>query len=131
MTTCAIIGDCIAMGLALLNPACDANAVVGRSAATIARQHVAGQHDWAVISAGSNLPGDRMLTAHLRTIRGRLHATRVVWIVPRNRRAARLVRQTATGFGDATVSFSRVARDGVHPRSYVALSRAVHGRLGE
>lgn len=128
--SCAFIGDCIALGLALINPQCYPDAEVGRSAAAIAERRLPGSYDWVVISAGSNNPNYRALARQLRTIRARVDARRVAWILPTNRRSAAIVRRVAVSFGDARVRIAATARDRVHPRSYCTLMRAVRGELG-
>jgi hypothetical protein len=129
-SSCAFIGDCIALGLALINPVCQPNAVVGRSAASIAAQHVPGSFDWVVISAGSNNPNYAALARQLRTIRARVETRRAVWILPVNRRSAAIVRMVAVSFGDRTATIAVTARDRVHPRSYCTLMKAVRVQLG-
>lgn len=131
-----VAGDSIALGLgAQLNRGCRISArecVVHRgfwwvdarigipSAAVIRRVR---DDDWVVISAGSNDARNPRLLANLRTMRAIVHG-RVIWIVPRNRRAAAIVTAVAREFGDQTIRFA-AARDGVHPRSYVLLARQV------
>lgn len=120
--TCGIIGDSIALGLALAMPQCDSQAVIGAPSSTIREWRLPKCYDVAVISAGSNDPRNPDLARNLRAIRGRICASKVIWILPANAAARAAVTREAGA--DPTISF-RAARDGVHPRSYSALARAV------
>lgn len=125
---CGMIGDSIALGIAQAHGHCDFNAVVGRSSAAIARESLPGNYEWTVISAGSNDPDSRDLEANLQRIRAGLRAAKVVWILPMHARAAAVVRAVASAHGDKVQDFTP-ARDGVHPRSYGELLRAVQAVL--
>jgi hypothetical protein len=57
-------------------------------------------------------------------IRERVRARRVIWIAPRNGRAAAGVRAVAGAHADAAVAFS-TGRDGVQPLSYPTLAKSV------
>ena len=132
MAICGILGDSIALGIALAHPGCDTSAKVGRSThAILAHQLPQQQHyGYVVISAGSNNPRDPALRTQLCRIRATVKADKVVWIEPLNSALARsMVREIAAQHGDSTQSFTR-SRDGVHPRSYSALWALVKRRLG-
>ena len=119
--SCFTLGDSIALGLALISP-CEHSAKVGISSAAVARYNVP-QRDVTVISAGSNDPANPKLRNNLIAIRKKAHNI-VVWIVPQNGRAAYVVRSVAGSYGDRTATF-KPSRDGVHPRSYRELKKAV------
>lgn len=119
MSLCGILGDSIAVGLAMANPGCSVNARVGINAAHMGS--LSGIYQWVAISAGSNPPAR---LRDMERIRAGLRARRVIWILPRNRRAAAVVRQVAVAHGDRTVEFVS-GRDGIHPRSYYALKRII------
>jgi hypothetical protein len=131
MTICGILGDSIALGLALAHPGCDTSAKVGRSThAILAHQLPQRHYDYVVISAGSNNPRDPALLDQLSRIRATVTADKVVWIEPLNSERARsMVREIAAAHGDSTQGFAQ-SRDGVHPRSYSALWALVKRRLG-
>jgi hypothetical protein len=121
--TCHLIGDSIALGLAAVMH-CTGGGTVGASSAHIATHlepRPAGEID--IVSAGSN-DGFPDLRA-LRAIRAHLHGT-VVWVIPR--RNAGAVQALADANGDWAVAFTP-GRDGIHPRSYRALARAVEAAL--
>lgn len=122
--TCAIIGDSIALGLALAMPECASKAVVGASSGTIRSWSLPECYDFAVISAGSNDPRNPALKRNLRAIRAGLCARRVLWIFPANLQARRAVQYASSVFGDSAMPFLP-AKDGVHPRSYKSLARSV------
>jgi hypothetical protein len=123
---CLVIGDSIAVGLAEQFSQCRSWARNGLTSAAIVRLAAsAPSAPWVAISAGSNDAANGALSSNLDAIRNRIRAIRVVWIVPRNRRAAAAVRRVAGTYGDAVVSFA--SRDGVHPVSYPALARSVAG----
>ena len=122
----AIIGDSIAVGLGTqFQHGAVVRAKVGiGSAAIIARAGVTAR--WVAISAGSNDPNNHGLPANLESIRARVKAAQIIWIIPRNATAAKAVIALAHRHGDATVGF-HAGHDGVHPQSYVALARDVAG----
>jgi hypothetical protein len=125
--TCALIGDSLAMpaGLGSRFPQCEVRAHKGWPSRSIVKL-AGGSFTWAVISAGSNDPGNPDLRANLETIRSRIHADRFVWVVPCDARAAWTVVAVAGFHGDGMASFAPRG-DGVHPRSYEALARSVRG----
>jgi lysozyme family protein len=126
-----ILGDSIAVGLGQQFPQAEVDAVVGASAAAIYR--AAGDHfDFSIpiiISAGSNdLRSSPELEATLRQIRSVLPADESpIWILPANDARAS-VEKVAAEYGDTTVAFAP-GRDGIHPRSYVALAEDVRAVL--
>jgi hypothetical protein len=119
---CTAIGDSIAVGYGQVAQ-CTINARVGASSGEIARK--ARGAGFCVISAGSNDPDNPRLVDNLLAIRRKVsNCSSVVWIVPVNQRAAHAVRQVAAKFGDRAVPF-KPSKDNVHPKSYVALYKAV------
>lgn len=129
MGLCAIIGDSIALGLAMANPGCDVSAKVGRPANIIANRTFSDAYEYAIISAGANNPRDPNLARQLQTIRDKTHARQVVWIVPLNsKRAASIVKEIAKTNGDEYQEFT-VSNDGVHPKSYKNLWALVKTKL--
>jgi hypothetical protein len=122
---CLIIGDSIAVGLAGQFSKCASRANVGLSSGAVMRLAASAPlADWAAISAGSDDPTNPALRGNLEAIRERVRARRVIWIVPRNGRAAAVVRAVAGAHGDGAVAFS-TGRDGVHPLSYPTLAKSV------
>jgi hypothetical protein len=77
--------------------------------------------DAVVVSAGVNDPPGRCLAA----LRAALDADVVVFVLPPPINAARAhIAAVAAAHGDRTVSYAP-GRDGLHPRSYPALARAI------
>jgi hypothetical protein len=124
--SCAIIGDSIALGLALANPSCFHNAKVGRTAQQISIHAPAVVANWAIISAGSNR-GDNTRNS-LETIRRRISADKVVWVLPRHGAARSWIRTLAVIYGDDVQEF-KAGRDGIHPQNYTELNAAIHRKL--
>lgn len=127
--TCAIIGDSIAIGLALVMQAhghfCDVAAQVGVSSKTVIEEvHDA---DVVVVSAGSNDPRNPKLFDNLVTIRSKIHGS-VIWIQPVNKRAADAVWKVADQYGDSLLAFPP-GKDNVHPKSYEDLAELVEGAI--
>jgi hypothetical protein len=128
---CFIAGDCIAtspFGLGGQFPACGVSARVGASSTAIIPRVPTVPLKWLVISAGSNDPRNPKLEENLEAMRARANADRVVWVVPVHKAAAKAVRAVAAHHDDAVVPFVP-GRDGVHPRSYGALARAVAAKI--
>ena len=112
-----VIGDSIAVGTgAVLHM--ETHARVGAGSCAIMSMVPGGQYDVAVISAGVNdSPGPC-----LENIRARLHARRIIWILPAPVNSARShVAAVAAEHGDGTVSYTPGA-DHLHPRSYSELA---------
>lgn len=105
------LGDSIAVGLGPVLP-CSTIARVGIVSAEFDGAVGAVDGDLAVISLGSN-DGAAGILQHMRAIRSRVYARRVVWIAPAvgNRDA---VIQAAASFGDRVVTFTP-GPDGIHP----------------
>ncbi len=119
---CTAIGDSIAVGYGQI-AGCSINARIGASSREIVR--AARGSGFCVISSGSNDPDNPRLEANLLSTRKKVAScSDVVWILPVNKRAADTVRRVAKMFGDAVVAF-KPGKDGVHPRSYVALYKDV------
>jgi len=79
-----------------------------------------------LLSAGANDPANRRLGENLAAIRSRVSAGRVIWLAPRDRRAASVVEDVCSRWGDAAIDLATFpSRDNVHPRSYPDVARAV------
>lgn len=128
---CLIVGDSTGLGtasaLAAQRIQCELHARVGASSADVART-------WkgspvvarALVAIGSNDPTNPSLTRNLVSVRQRITAARVTWLLPYNTSAARVVATVATSFGDQIVPLSaQPSTDRVHPRSYRALAASL------
>ena len=116
--TCIVIGDSIAVGIQAQMPKCEARAVKGMSApGWDIRFPDPVTRDMVVISLGSNpAPGT---SSALRRVRKRIHAQRIVWVVPVYANAPAVLKE-AHRHADRIVWFS-AGQDGIHPRSYAAI----------
>lgn len=131
MSDCLILGDSIALGVAaalqmLHWGGCDVRARNGASVASIATMASSIGYREVVVSAGSN---DRLNPSRARdlvALRRELGGAKVTWIYPRQPAPAWDVYRVARRFGDRAVDISRAcSRDGVHPRDYFAVARAI------
>lgn len=124
MTTIAVFGDSIAVGLGVQIAHSTYDAVVGRSSSAINSSMTLGAYDRAYISAGSNDPDNPALAVNLAAIRNKIICNDVTWIAPRNSKANAIVRQVAFQRGDKVRDFI-AGPDGIHPKSYVTLAKSV------
>lgn len=115
---CVTIGDSIAVGIGRASH-CYQMAAIGRTdfdqAAIIKPISI----DTAIISLGTNRPNDPNLKVDLEYIRSKVTANKVVWIIPYNKDAAKIVHSVATKFGDKYVELSAYpTSDDMHPHKY-------------
>ncbi|MBV8568675.1 MAG: hypothetical protein JO273_24805 [Methylobacteriaceae bacterium] len=129
MVACAIIGDSIAVGMAMEFRHCYRNARDGLPSGSIIRRAPPFATQWTVISAGSNDPHNPGLRSNLWAIRSRVRASQVIWILPHHPAARAAVMEVASSRGDRVVGFA-ASRDHVHPRSYGAVAAATMAVTG-
>jgi hypothetical protein len=123
--SCAIAGDSIAKGVGTQMPECSVDAKVGTPSADIIHRVPTGHVGLMIISAGSNDPMNPRLADNLNAMRKRAGGG-VTWIAPVNPRARGVVEDVAHSHGDRVVTFTP-GPDGIHPRSYPELARAIRG----
>lgn len=112
MIECLIAGDSIALAVSAYLRGCAVNAKIGiGSHAIIERVQPARR---VILSAGSNDPDNPRLSGNLEQMRG-LAATRTIWILPVNHKAAAAVYKVANLHGDVVIRFAS-GRDHVHPK---------------
>ena len=122
---CVAVGDSIAVGVGQ-SARCSINAKVGASSSYISDHVISKSARVAVISAGSNDPRNPRLNKNLLEIRSKIKSERVVWILPYDRTAARVVKSVAASHGDAYIDLAAYqTRDGVHPKSYSRVARDI------
>ena len=125
---CSYIGDSIAVGLESVDSKCAVHARVGANSRFIARNY-AGQDgdEYTVISMGSNDPLNKGNFVQAVALRKSLtKAQLVIWILPRNRTAAAMVRDVAGMFNDNYIDLAAYrSRDGVHPSNYRAIRKTI------
>lgn len=128
---CLFMGDSTAEGAALafnrisFSP-CPILARVGAGSAEIARWTAPAPVGTVVLGIGSNDPVSPVLARDLARTRAKLHAARVIWILPYHRGAAATVERVATTFGDYVIDLAELpSGDRLHPRSYHGLAIAL------
>ena len=129
---CLVIGDSIATheGLGREFPECFNRARQNMSTTAITAYPPADAYDFAVVSTGSNDPLSPRLYADLAKLRERLHARRVLWVIPMHRRARQYVALEASYSHDLTQTFTP-APDGIHPLSYPSLGASIRSQLND
>ena len=120
---CVTIGDSIALGIGRATH-CYRMAAIGRTAFDQAALIKPISIDTAIISLGTNRPNDPNLNVDLVYVRTNVKANKVVWIIPYNKDAAKIVRSVAASFGDKYVELSAFpTRDDMHPHKYGAVAK--------
>jgi hypothetical protein len=112
MARSVAIGDSLAVGFGQASHV-RTIARVGISSCVIARMVPSEQFDTALLSAGTNDPPGRCVEQ----VRERVHARRVIWIVPVNG-ARQHVLSVASEHGDGTLYYSPSKRGWPHPARY-------------
>lgn len=122
---CIALGDSIAVGISQ-HSHCRKAAIVGVPSSKIISMAKNVSADVVVISAGSNDPNNPKLKTNLIDVRRNIKSNKIIWIVPYNERAARIVREVATIYGDGYISLTNHASsDRIHPKNYRLLSKDV------
>lgn len=126
--SCVYVGDSIAVGLHHLETRCAVHAQVGAGSSLIVKKYKGADGlDHAVISMGSNDPGNPLLLANAESLRKSIHAKTVIWILPYNRTAAQAIEIVAHEFHDRTVDLKPFpTKDGVHPEYQIAHRKIRH-----
>lgn len=120
---CVTIGDSIAVGIGRASH-CYQMAAIGRTAYDQAALIKPINIDTAIISLGTNRPTDPNLNVDLVYVRTNVKANKVVWIIPYNKDAAKIVRSVAASFGDKYVELSAFpTSDDLHPNKYGAVAK--------
>lgn len=129
---CLFLGDSTALGAAQAYnrgapTPCTVQARVGAGSAEVAGwQTPAVPIGTAVLGIGSNDPASPALGGNLARARRRLHASRIIWLLPYDRGAAATVERVATLFGDYVLDLAELpSRDRLHPRTYRGLAIAL------
>lgn len=126
LVACLIAGDSLAVGVGAQFGGCVVSARVGAPTSAMPPMIPARTWDVVILSAGSNDAQAPDLDDRLRRLRARVHATRVVWILPYHRAAATTVAMIAQERGDAFLDAARFpSRDGIHPASYPQVAAAL------
>jgi len=129
MLECLIVGDSIAVGTHLARPRCAVMAHSGYNTRQWNQRYSQGQlaADTVIISLGTNdYPGIKT-ESELRTVRARVQAKRVYWILPSIKPDVQaIVRQIAVEHGDVILPIVNLQPDQVHPTwaGYTAIAKA-------
>ena len=122
MIDCLIIGDSIAVGTKQFRPDCVAFAKGGINSWQWRKQYLEGdqgklpQAETLIISLGSNDHKGVKTREEIASIRSRVTAKRVFWILPAIKPDIQaMVREVAAGFGDTVLPITRLQPDGIHP----------------
>lgn len=127
---CLVIGDSLAAGLgqALRNQGmiCDVIARKGLTAWQIGLAAPLERYGVAYVSAGSNDPKNPHLEDEARILRSHIRASKIVWVLPYDRTAAKAVSDNAAETGGLVVDMAWwPTRDGIHPADYAPLARMI------
>jgi hypothetical protein len=122
---CVALGDSIAVGISQFSN-CKKVAVVGYSSKKILVLSKNINSEIVVISVGSNDPHNPKLRSNLIAIRNNVTAKKVIWIVPYDIMAGKVVREVAIMHGDKIVSLTNYkTNDNLHPRNYSELTKGI------
>jgi len=125
---CSYIGDSIAVGLESVDKTCSVYAKVGAGSDFITKHYVGKDRgDYTVVSMGSNDPKNPRLYQNAVKLRKSFkQAELVVWILPRDRRAAEVIRKVANQFQDNWVDLGKYpSNDNIHPKSYKQINKDI------
>lgn len=117
MLECLIVGDSIAVGIKTYRPECASYAKVGiTSSKWNIRYSRSFNSRVAIISLGSNDYSAKLTKRELQTIRSKISATTVYWVVPHVKPDIQeVVREVARLNNDFLVNIPHISKDRVHP----------------
>ena len=136
LPVCLILGDSIAAGTAAAigaraGPACAVIARTGVSTSWAIRAIPSGRFETVILSVGSNDAHAPDLERRLASLRAGISASKVIWVVPYDRRAAVLVTRIARANGDRWLELAELpSADRVHPYRYAPLAVAAAAAIG-
>lgn len=129
---CLFVGDSTALGAAeaynrTAPVPCTVQVRVGAGPTEAARWPLpAASIGTAIVGLGSNNPTSPALAADLVRLRQRLAATRVIWLLPYDRRAAGTIERVAIAYGDYVMDLAELpSRDRLHPLTYGGVATAL------
>ncbi len=129
---CLLLGDSHALATAieinaLVGSHCAVEATDGISSTAILPRAPSDLYGVTVISAGANDALNPRLSKNLEAIRDKIHAGRVVWLLPYDRGAAAAISAVAYRWGDQVIDLasSPSRPDKIHCRSYSWVARAL------
>jgi hypothetical protein len=127
MLECLIMGDSIAVGIAMHRPECRVEAVVGINSKMWNVKYGGKKHEarTAIISLSTNDHANIDTVKELTQLRSEIVADKVFWVMPaRYNKAFDIVRTLARENGDTFLISANLAPDGIHPttKSYRKLA---------
>jgi lysophospholipase L1-like esterase len=129
MIECIVLGDSIAVGTAKFRPECVSLSQGGINSHNWnkknANNSVAAQT--VIISLGSNDTKDIRTIWELQTLRDKVTADRVYWIMPAIKpHVQQMVQTVADSYGDVVLPIISLEKDGVHPdtKGYRAIANS-------
>ena len=129
MLECLIVGDSIAVGTARQRPECVSLSQGGINSHNWNKKN-AGNSVAArtvIISLGSNDTKDIRTIWELQTLRDKVTADRVYWIMPAIKpHIQKMVQTVADSYGDTVLPIISLEKDGVHPdtKGYQAIANS-------
>ena len=118
MIECLIIGDSIAVGTHHFRPECVAYAKGGWNTWQWNKDYLKNDlsANTVIISLGSNDHKGVKTQQELETMRAKVKADRVFWILPAIKEPIQhIVKEIAVKNGDTVLPITRLQKDGVHP----------------
>lgn len=118
MIDCLIVGDSIAVGTKMFRPDCVEYAKGGINSWQWNKRFGDKSLDanTVIISLGSNDHTGVRTILELQTMRDKVKASRVFWIMPAIKPdVQKMVRTVADSYGDMVLPITRLQPDGVHP----------------
>lgn len=118
MLDCLILGDSIAVGTHQFRRECAAYAKGGWNTWQWNRDYLRNdlQAKTVIISLGSNDHSGIKTLKELETMRAKVKADKVFWILPAVKEPIQnIVKEIAQRYGDTVLPITRLQKDGIHP----------------
>jgi lysophospholipase L1-like esterase len=129
MIECLIVGDSIAVGTAQQRPECVSLSQGGINSRDWNKKNAGNSvaASTVIISLGSNDTKDIRTIWELQTLRDKVKADRVYWIMPAIKpHVQKMVQVVADSYGDTVLPIISLQKDGVHPdtKGYRAIANS-------
>ena len=129
MIDCLIVGDSIAVGTARERPECISLSQGGINSRDWNKKNAGNSvtASTVIISLGSNDTKDIRTIWELQTLRDKVKADRVYWIMPAIKpHVQKMVQTVADSYGDVVLPIISLQKDGVHPdtKGYRAIANS-------
>ena len=129
MIECLIVGDSIAVGTAQQRPECVSLSQGGINSRDWNKKNAGNSiaASTVIISLGSNDTKDIRTIWELQTLRDKVKADRVYWVMPAIKpHVQKMVQVVADSYGDTVLPIISLQKDGVHPdtKGYRAIANS-------